>query len=238
MNQARTTMQMGHTWFGQGLRTGMPIAVGYVPIALTYGLLGKTHGLSFIDTTAMSIFVFAGAAQFLALQLLGTGAGAIELIVATFVVNIRHFMLTASINERADREHPLKKAAYAFGVTDETFSVAMMQEGRINARFMAGLIAMAYGSWVVFTCLGYTIGSALPQVLQESMNIALYAMFIGLAVPAMRTSRKVIDLFATAAVLNTLFSLLMATGWAIVLATILASVAVEWLHHDEVTANE
>jgi predicted branched-subunit amino acid permease len=86
---------------------------------------------------------------------------------------------------------------------------------------------MAYGSWVVNTGIGYAIGSSLPHILQKSMGIALYAMFIGLVVPSLKKHRKVVILFISSALLSTIFSFFLTTGWAIVSATLLSSIFVE-----------
>jgi hypothetical protein len=77
--------------FSNGIRAGMSIAIGYFPIALTFGLLAKTTGLSMWEATAMSIFVFAGASQYISLTLISTGVDPILIVLNTFVVNIRHF---------------------------------------------------------------------------------------------------------------------------------------------------
>lgn len=228
------TVAKGHaSYYGDGIKSGLPIAIGYMPIALTFGLLAKTYNLTFFDAISMSVFVFAGAAQFMALQMLAMGTGAIEIVIATFIVNIRHFLMSASISDRAEQEHPLKKALYAFGITDETFSVASLYRGPMTSTYMFGLITMAYGSWVLFTGMGYSIGASLPKVLQQSMSIALYAMFIGLAVPSIKRYRKPLFLFITAAVLNSVFNLFLESGWAIVTATITAAVGVESVMKEE-----
>ncbi|MGV3487281.1 MAG: AzlC family ABC transporter permease [Tuberibacillus sp.] len=214
--------------FFEGVKAGVPIAIGYMPIALTFGLIARSTGLTLMDTTAMSVFVFAGASQFMALQMLAASTGALEIIIATFIVNIRHFLMSASINERTTEKSPFKKAAMAFGITDETFSVASLKRERIDAGFMGGLIMMAYGSWVVFSALGFVVGASLPDVLQKSMGIALYAMFIGLVVPSLKKYRKALFLFIASAFLCSALSVFIPFGWAIVAATVISSVVVEW----------
>lgn len=211
----------------KGLKAGLPIAIGYLPIALTFGLLSKTYGLPFVDSLGMSLFVFAGASQFMALSMLTMGTTGFELILATFIINIRHLLMSASISEKGLPEPKWKKALYAFGITDETFSVASLSKEELTASYMYGLITMAYGSWVVNTGIGYAIGSSLPHILQKSMGIALYAMFIGLVVPSLKKHRKVVILFISSAFLSTIFSFILTTGWAIVSATLLSSIFVE-----------
>lgn len=218
--------------FMSGLKAGMSIAIGYFPVALTFGLLSKSSGLTLAETLSMSLIVYAGAAQYIALNLLSLGIGMAEIILATFILNSRHFLMSASIQARAAKDPLWKKIIYSFGITDETFSVASMRPGKITAGFMFGLGGIAYGSWALSTLLGYVFGASLPDVLKESMGIALYAMFIALLVPPLSKSRKVLFLALYGAGLNFLFTYfdVLSTGWSLISSALLASVGVEWLH--------
>ena len=218
--------------FISGLRAGVSIAIGYFPVAVTFGLLSKSSGLSLAETFSMSLIVYAGAAQYIALNLLSLGIGIAEIILATFILNSRHFLMSASIQARAAKEPLWKKLIYAFGITDETFSVASMKPGKITAGFMFGLGGIAYGSWLLSTLLGYLFGASLPDVLKESMGIALYAMFIALLMPALSKSRKILTLALSGAGLNFLFTYfeLLSTGWSLITSALLASIGVEWVY--------
>jgi len=220
------------TQFRQGVQAGISIAIGYMPIALTFGLLAKTTGLSLVETVLMSLIVYAGASQYISLNLLSLGTGIFEIILTTFIVNIRHFLMSASLNEKMEQDLLWKKAISAFGITDETFSVAATKEGTVTTSYMFGLITVSYGSWVISSGVGHIVGNGLPQNLQESLSVALYAMFIGLLVPTFKQQRKAIWLAGIAAVFNSIFSLVFkfSTGWAIVSATLLSAVIVELLY--------
>jgi 4-azaleucine resistance transporter AzlC len=227
-----TTLAVGKSsLFRQGVQAGVSIAIGYMPIALTFGLLAKTTGLTLAETVLMSVIVFAGASQYIALNLLSIGTGTFEIVLTTFILNIRHFLMSASLNEKAEPDLLWKKALYAFGITDETFSVAAMKEGSVTASYMFGLILISYGSWVVNSGIGHLVGASLPQSLQESMSVALYAMFIGLLVPSLKKQRKTIWLAGMAAVVNSLCTLVLhiSKGWSIVIATLAAAIIVQWL---------
>ena len=218
--------------FMSGLRAGVSIAIGYFPVAVTFGLLSKSSGLSLAENFSMSLIVYAGAAQYIALNLLSLGIGIAEIILATFILNSRHFLMSASIQARAAKEPLWKKLIYAFWITDETFSVASMKPGKITAGFMFGLGGIAYGSWLLSTLLGYLFGASLPDVLKESMGIALYAMFIALLMPALSKSRKILTLALSGAGLNFLFTYfeLLSTGWSLITSALLASIGVEWVY--------
>lgn len=215
----------------KGVQSGISIAIGYAPIALTFGLLAKTTGLTIGETVLMSLLVFAGAAQYISLSLLTLGTGIFEIVLTTFIVNIRHFLMSTSLNEKWDDEQAANKVILTFGITDETFSVAAVREEKVTSGYMLGLISVSYASWVICSGLGHLIGASLPQTLQESMSVALYAMFVGLLVPSMKKSAKVVFLAALAACFNTIFTLTntLSTGWAIVSATLLSAVIVEWI---------
>ena len=223
---------MAQLGFSAGIKAGFSIAIGYFPVALTFGLLAKTTGLSLIEATAMSIFVFAGAAQYISLSLITAGVVPAVIILNTFIVNIRHFLMTASLNEKMQPDARWKKALYAFGITDESFSVLSTQkEDNVSTSFAAGVITISYGSWVVFTALGHLIGANLPAFLQAAMSIALYAMFIGLLMPSLRGNRKVLSLAAIAALFNSFFFFteLLSTGWAILVSTLASAVIIEMI---------
>ena len=220
--------------FTSGIKAGSTIAIGYFPVALAFGLLAKTTGLSFIEATAMSIFVYAGAAQYMTLSLIKLSVDPVTIVINTFVVNIRHFLMTASLNEKMQRAPKIVKAAYAFGITDETFSVlaTRKEDEKITSAFAFGVASIAYCSWVFFTAIGHIVGANLPEFLQIAMSIALYAMFIGLLVPATKGSRKVVMLAALAAVIHCLiyFTGLLPTGWAILVATLGSSIFIEIIY--------
>lgn len=215
--------------FKQGLQSGISIAIGYMPVAIAYGFLAKTTGLSFWETMLMSMIVYAGASQYMALDMIAKSVGMIEIILTTFIVNIRHVLMSASLNEKVEKDRPIKKAIYAFGITDETFSVAAVQKEKITTGFMFGLTLIAYSSWVCFSGVGFIVGASLPEVFQEGMSIALYAMFIGLLVPSMKGNWKVVFLAAVAAAFNSVligFSIL-STGWSIVCSSLISAILIE-----------
>ncbi|PWW27771.1 4-azaleucine resistance transporter AzlC [Cytobacillus oceanisediminis] len=219
--------------YRKGFQSGISIAIGYAPIALTFGLLAKATGLSIGETALMSLLVFAGAAQYISLSLLSLGTGIFEIILTTFIVNIRHFLMSTSLNEKWEDDQIVNKAILSFGITDETFSVAAVRDEKVTSGYMLGLISISYSSWVVCSGLGHLIGASLPQTLQESMSVALYAMFVGLLVPSMKKSAKVVFLAVLAACFNIIFTLTnaLSTGWAIVLATLLSAVIIELIEN-------
>ena len=222
----------------RGIAAGFPIMLGYLPIAITYGVLAKQSGMTLTELTLMSVMVFAGASQFLGANMIAVGAGVLEIVIATFVLNFRHFVMRLSFMNRL-REVPLRwKAPLSLGLTDETFAVSSLhtKEAKMEkgALFYTALILTAYISWIAGSFLGGVLGEVIPERLSQSMGIALYAMFIGLLVPSVKKELKVGLIAIIAMLINALcLQLGMSTGWAIVLGTILGGMSGFYLLKEE-----
>ncbi|MBY7143020.1 AzlC family ABC transporter permease [Virgibacillus sp. NKC19-3] len=224
--------------FRKGLTTGFPIMLGYLPIAITYGVLAKQAGMTLSELTLMSVMVFAGASQLMGANMIAVGAGALEIIIATFVLNFRHFVMSLSFMNQL-RSISLKwKAPLSLGLTDETFAVAALNSKEAKMEkgvlFYTAIILMAYLSWVFGSFLGGVLGEVIPDRLSQSMGIALYAMFIGLLVPSVKKELKVGFIAIIAMLINTICVYLgMSTGWAIVFGTIIGGASGIYLLKEE-----
>jgi 4-azaleucine resistance transporter AzlC len=215
----------------RGIRAGLPVAVGYVPMAMAFGVLANHTGLSFFQAGAMSMFVYAGASQFASLGLLAGGASALAIVLATLVLNFRHFLMSMSLSHRLPLRRGTDHRARAlplvlgFGITDETFVVASLEE-RLTVRYFVGLIVTVYLAWVSGTLIGAGFSSLIPAVIARGMGVALYAMFIAILVPGVKKS-WVNGLVAVAGGLlawgaSAVFPGL-SSGWRIVIAILAAS---------------
>jgi 4-azaleucine resistance transporter AzlC len=218
------------TEFLEGLKVGVPVAVGYIPIAVAFGLLARSFAIPNQITILMSLLIFAGASQFIGINLLVLGASYSEIVITTFILNLRHFLMTAALSQRIEAEASKKwRALLAFGVTDETFTVAVLRsDKKLSKFFILGLNTIAYFSWNVGTWIGLFLAPSLPEVLKASMGIALYAMFIGLLVPNIRKSKTVLVISCMAIAINSLLSWLpifagVSNGWGIIVATVMSA---------------
>lgn len=222
----------GRAWIS-GLKAGLPIAVGYIPIAIAFGLLSMSSSVPFHITLLLSMLVFAGASQFIAIQMMNTGAMWGGILLFTFLLNLRHFLMSASLSARLPRLPLWQKTFLSFGITDETFSVASFAaNNQLSFPFLIALNGIAYSSWVFGTVIGYGVGTILPRQFQSGMGIALYAMFIAILVPAMNRLR--LFLVLSAAGLNTLFANRFPAGISIILSTVLVAAAATFLFPSEV----
>lgn len=221
--------------YKEGFAAGLPIVIGYLPIAAAFGILSKTIGISILDCFLFSAVVFAGSSQFMAINLLSVGTGFGEIILTTLLVNFRHFLMSASLAARLT--HDLKKYIpfIAFSLTDETFSVASFRQGPITKEFLLPLQAVSYVAWVVGSVAGYWLGSFLPNIMQDSMAGAIYAMFAALLIPMAKKSYKVLVLALSSGLINTLLNYLhiLPKGWSMIFAIVLASGIGTYLYREE-----
>jgi 4-azaleucine resistance transporter AzlC len=213
----------------RGLAVGFPIMLGYIPIAITYGVLAKQAGLSLTELTLMSVLVFAGASQFMGANMIALGAGAVEIIIATFVLNFRHFVMSLSFMNRLRTVDLKWKIPLSLGLTDETFAVSSLhtKEAKEDKGFLfySALTLIAYLSWVIGSFLGGVLGEVIPEKLSQSMGIALYAMFIGLLVPSVKKELRVGFIVIIAMLINVICLQFMSSGWAIVAGTVLGGLS-------------
>jgi 4-azaleucine resistance transporter AzlC len=211
----------------QGFKAGLPISAGYFPIAIAFGALAMEAGLTIRDASLMSVLVFAGASQFMAAGMFLAGAGGLQIIAATFFVNLRHFVMSLSVHHKLETSGRGLRALVSFGVTDETFAFLTLHTGddttRISPYFTIGLNMAAYLGWVSGTVVGCFSAQIIPAEISTAMTFGLYALFIGLLMPSVQKSRVAAVVAGVSMVLNTLLSLVLDTGWAMVLATILGA---------------
>jgi 4-azaleucine resistance transporter AzlC len=214
----------------RGIRAGVPVAVGYVPMAMAFGVLAAQTGLSFAQASAMSLFVYAGASQYAALGLIAGGASALAIILATLVLNFRHFLMSMALSRRLPR-HGTRRAAWAvplglgFGITDETFVIASL-EGSLTPPFFLGLMLTAYVAWVAGTAIGAGFSSLIPPLIARGMGVALYAMFVAMLVPGVRRAwiNGLVALLGGAVSWGTLVMVpALPAGWRVVIAILVAS---------------
>jgi 4-azaleucine resistance transporter AzlC len=219
-----------------GIVASLPIVFGYFPVAMAFGLFARNVNIKFSESASFSIFVFAGASQFMALDLIKAGISTGSIIFATFLLNLRHAMMSASLAMRLENIKKRWLFFIAFGVTDETFSVASLKNGRLSAAFLLVLQGAAYISWVFGTLVGFVVGGILPAALQYSMGIGLYAMFTAILVPEIKKSMDVLFLSALSGGIYWIIDYfnLFPSGYSLIIAIITASVLGLFILKDKV----
>lgn len=182
--------------FLQGIRDSIPMVVGILPFGLIYGALASLAGLGLWQALGMSLLVYAGSAQFIAISLLTAGSGAAVILLTTLIVNLRHVLYSAALQPYVGPLPQRWRLPLAFGLTDETFAVV---QRRYLARGMsghgqwyhAGVALTLYLSWVGSSLIGVVFGRGVPDLAGWGLDFAMLATFIGIVVPALRNRPQI-----------------------------------------------
>ncbi|MFN4155398.1 MAG: AzlC family ABC transporter permease [Paracoccaceae bacterium] len=171
----------------QGLIAALPIAMGYLPIAFSFGVAATRAGLTGAEAVMLSVIIYAGAAQFLALALITSGAPLVLSAFTLIAMNLRHLLYGPSLLKAAGTEASTRTSwAWAFGLTDEVFGAslgAIARGKRFSEPFMFGITLGAYGAWVAGTAAGAMAGGGALQdwpALDAGLGFMLPALFLAL----------------------------------------------------------
>ncbi len=171
-----------------GLAAAWPICLGYFPIALSLGVLAQKGGLAPWQMAVMSLLVFAGGSQFIAVAMLGSGASALAIVSTVFMVNLRHLLMSSALAVHFPGVSRRFLTFFAYGVTDESFAVNLTRfnQGGWDRRSALTLNHAANAVWVVSSVVGVYLGQLLPPG-AAGVDYALTGMFICLLVFQLRS---------------------------------------------------
>ena len=212
--------------FTSGVRGGIPIALGYLPVSFTFGLVAVSGGLPVWVACLISLTNLTSAGQFAGTSLIFAGAGYMEIAMTTLVINLRYMLMSLSLSQKIDKSVSLMhRMIFGFVVTDETFVVGSLKQGKLKTPYLMGLISLPFLGWNLGTLLGAGVSSVLPVALQNAFGIALYGMFIALIVPTARESRNVLIIILMAVGMNCVLTFVpffsfVSSGFRIIISTI------------------
>ncbi len=208
----------------QGLFLALPIIFGYIPIGIAFGVLANKAGLSHSNSMLLSLLVYAGSSQLIAIGLIESQAPAVSIIFTTFIVNLRHLLMSASISPYLKGWKKPEVAAFAFQLTDETFALhsARFASGSRNKVVVFGINVTTQAGWLLGTWLGITLGQFVRDVEPLALDYALPAMFLALLVMQVKEYRHIF-VALTSGVLSVVFVMAGWGKWNVILATFLAA---------------
>lgn len=184
-------METRRSEFWKGMRDTLPLVIGAVPFGIIFGTLSSKTGLSAAGTIGMSLFVFAGSSQFIATGLVGAGTAWPMIVLTTFVVNFRHLLYTATLLPNLKRLPKAWQAVLAFGLTDETFAVAVgrwrhADDSPHKHWYQLGSMVFMYTNWNICTIIGLAAGRMLTGIGGWGLDFAMVAAFIGMVLPYLK----------------------------------------------------
>lgn len=210
--------------FARGVRLGLPIFLGYVPVGAAFGVVARDLGFSPLQAVVCSATALAGAGQLIALQLIGAGASVAAVVLTTAVVNLRYVLFGAAMSPHVSRMRLSGQAFLAFTLTDETFAVNIDDHRRSLASgwSMAGVGAVAWLGWVLGTAAGAITAGAIGDPTRFGVQFAMPAMFTALLVAQAEDRRHVLTALAAAVIAITLM-LILPDPWYLIVAPMMAA---------------
>ena len=211
---------MNHkTAFRQGMTDGIPIALGYMAVSFTFGIMAKNAGLTAFQAVLLSLTNLTSAGQFAGLGIITASASYIEMAFTQLVINLRYCLMSCALSQKLDQRTP-------FFHTDEIFGVCSCKEGKLNPFYSYGVIAVASPGWAFGTFLGIISGSILPGRVLSALGVALYGMFIAVIVPPSKSSRIIAGVVLMSMAASLIFTWLpllnqISSGFRIILLTLL-----------------
>jgi 4-azaleucine resistance transporter AzlC len=213
--------------FRLGLLKTMPLALGAFPFGIAYGVVAVQAGLTVPETMLMSLVVFAGASQFMAVVMIQAGAGIPLVIASTLLVNLRHLMMGLSISRYLSETTPWWQRVVAFGMTDESYLTSVTHYRDQEAEqgdpyFMLGSGGSIYVAWAIASLVGALAGSSIADPLKWGLDFAMPATFLTMLLPQI-VSRRLAVVVAVSAIVATATYVLVPGKWYIVVAVIAAT---------------
>lgn len=186
----------------EGVIKTFPLTLAASPVGFIYGALAQASELSAAAALAMSIFVYAGSAQFIAIGLIAAGSPLLVIILTTFVVNLRHLLYAAAIKDAVQAYSKGWRLVFGFGLTDETYAAIVSRYGQNVAAhaetqtsfawFYLGSWLSMYLNWIGWTALGLVAGNQFPEIKTLGFDFAMVVTFVGIVIPLIRSKPYVV----------------------------------------------
>ena len=215
--------------FTQGMKDGIPIALGYLAVSFSLGIAAKKAGLTALQGFFTSLLCNASAGEYVGFTLIAANAIYLEMAIATFVANARYMLMSCAISQRTSSDLSIfHRMGVAFCLTDEIFGISIARPGDINPNYSYGAMVVATTGWSVGTALGIIAGNMLHIRLVSAFSVALYGMFLAIIIPPARESKIIARLIAVCFVLSYACSVLpivsnLSEGTRTIILTVLIS---------------
>ena len=181
-----------------GLKAGLPVLFGFVPVGIAYAVLASQAGFSPLETMLMSMTVFAGASQIMAVGMYAQGAGIVAIAITTFILNLRHLIMSTCVMNRMKGTSTTLRLLASFFVTDESFAIfTTLEEKRCTIWFYLGMVTLTWSSW--------QLGGLM------------------LLMPNLRGNARLALLVVMTACMNTVLSFFMDSSWALIASTLVCA---------------
>ena len=219
---------MNHrTAFKQGMTDGIPIALGYMAVSFTFGIMAKDAGLTAFQAVLLSLTNLTSAGQFAGLGIIVASSSYLEMAFTQLVINLRYCLMSCALSQKLDLKAPFFHRFFiAYGNTDEIFGICSCREGKLDPFYCYGAISVASPGWAFGTFLGVLSGSILPARILSALGVALYGMFIAVIIPPAKTDKIIRGIVLASMAVSLVFTIIpvlnqISSGFRIILLTLL-----------------
>ncbi|OLN29409.1 AzlC family ABC transporter permease [Desulfosporosinus metallidurans] len=218
---------MNYNEFLMGIKKTTPLMVGVIPFGLAYGIMGAQAGLKFSEITLMSIFVFAGSAQFMAVGMIKEGISFAFIVFSTLLINLRHLLMGLSLAPYLNTQKRRWLYLLAFGMVDESYASTInhYQESgseQGNPYFMVGAALGMYIFWIGSSVVGGLLGHSIKDPLSWGLDFAMPATFLSILVLQIKSARMLI-VFLVSGITAIAAYIYIPGKWYIIIATVAAT---------------
>lgn len=213
----------------RGARAVLAIVPGAVAFGVVYGFLAGERGLSTLEIALTSMLVFAGASQFLALEMWHQPLPLATLVLGVLVINLRHLLMGPALLPWLARIPPGQAYASLYFMTDESWGVSVVEErrGGRDAAFLLGAGVMLYAAWLASTVLGRSMGDLSYLIHDWGLEYLTTAFFVALLAGFWRGRADLLP-WLVAGGSSLLAKWLMPGTWYIVLGALAGSAVGAW----------
>ncbi len=219
----------------QGLRDGIPIAMGYFAVAFSLGIIAKQAGLTAAIGFVSSFFTRASAGEYGVYTLVAAQAAYVEIVAMCLVTNLRYMLMSAALSQKiAPGTSWLHRVLMACCVTDEIFGISIAQERYCPPAYTYSAALISTLLWASGCAAGIVAGGMLPTAIVAALSVALYGMFLAIIMPPARNDRYVLYAIVASFVLSGACSVApVVSSWSsgtrtIVLTVVISAVVAMW----------
>lgn len=213
--------------FKRGIIDGIPIALGYLAVSFTFGIMAKKEGLNIFQATLLSLTNLTSAGQFAGLSIISAGASYLEMAFTQLIINLRYCLMSCSLSQKLDPNAKFFHRFFmSYGITDEIFGICSSRPKKLSPFYCYGAICVASPGWALGTFLGALSGSILPARILSALGIALYGMFIAIVIPPAKNNRIIGACVLISMIASMLFNILpvlnkISSGFTIIILTLI-----------------
>lgn len=178
------------SWFAKGMRDAIPIALGYLAVSFTLGIVAKNAGFTPFQAFLVSFTNNASAGEFAGFTLIAAGGGYLEVAILILITNARYLLMSCALSQKLPPDTPMiQRLLLSYDVTDELFGISVAVPGKLNPYYSFGAYTVALPGWAFGTLFGTLMGSILPANIVSALSVGLYGMFLAIIIPPARKNK-------------------------------------------------